>query len=118
MEQHPLLRLVIKVLGSVFTIQTASVWINGFGPAVTKTHFDSDHNLIFVLHGSCTFYTAARSSFAPDGGREHESTNTPDNSPFFKANHMTAGQCALQPAYMWHYVESSQHCVKIALFFN
>eukprot|EP00966_Prymnesium_polylepis_P054789 1266275-Prymnesium_polylepis.1 len=54
-EANPLLK----------TLMTASVWINGKGSAVTQTHFDSDHNLVIILHGSCVFYTAPRGAFAP-----------------------------------------------------
>ena len=104
----------------MLAIQTASVWINGLGAAVTETHFDSDHNLVIILHGSCTFHTAPRGAFAPGGPgcRENESTNTPYNSPFFTARRMSAGMMALQPSEMWHYVESSPHCIKLAIFFH
>ena len=117
MEQHTVLRLAVCVLQTLFTVHTASVWINGKGEAATETHFDSDHNLVLVLHGSCIFHTAPRSSFGPDIS-DNMSTNTPRNSPFFTPHLITAGQAAIQPGYMWHYVQSSAHCVKIALFFS
>jgi hypothetical protein len=120
MAQHKIIRIAVWILQTMFTVQTASVWINGKGSAVTETHFDSDHNLVIILHGSCVFYTAPRGAFAPGGPgcRENESTNTPTNSPFFMKRPMTAGMMALQPADMWHYVESSPHCVKLAIFFR
>ena len=117
MDRHAVLRFAVLILQTLFTIQTASVWINGKGHAVTETHFDSDNNLVLVLHGSCIFHTAPRSSFVPDV-RDSMSTNTPHNSEFFTSHRMTAGQAAIQPGYMWHYVQSSAHCVKIALFFS
>ena len=120
MAQHKIIRIAVWILQTMFTVQTASVWINGKGSAVTETHFDSDHNLVIILHGSCVFYTAPRGAFAPGGPgcRENESTNTPRNSPFFTKRPMSAGIMALQPADMWHYVESSPHCVKLAIFFT
>eukprot|EP00966_Prymnesium_polylepis_P221468 5123037-Prymnesium_polylepis.2 len=120
MADHRILRIAVWILQAMFTVQTVSVWINGQGPAVTETHFDSDHNLVIILHGSCVFYTAPRSAFAPGGPgcRENESTNTPHNSPFFTKRPMSAGMMALQPADVWHYVESSPHCVKLAIFFR
>ena len=120
MGRYPLVRLLVRLLRSVFAIQTVSVWINGQGAAVTETHFDTDHNLILVLHGSCIFHTAPRGALAPGGPgcRENESTNTPYNSRCFTAHRMTAGMVALQPAHLWHYVESSPRCVKLAIFFK
>lgn len=117
MDRHAVLRFAVCILQTLVTVHTASVWINGKGGAVTETHSDSDHNLVLVLHGSCVFHTAPRSSFGPDI-RDNMSTNTPRNSEFFTPHRMTSGQVAIQPGYMWHYVESSPHCVKIALFFS
>ena len=120
MAQHRILRIAVWILQTMFTIQTVSVWINGKCSAVTETHYDSDHNLVIILHGLCVFHTAPRGAFAPGGPgcRENESTNTPSNSPFFTKRPMSAGMMALQPAGMWHYVESSPHCVKLAIFFT
>jgi hypothetical protein len=120
MARHWILRITVFVLQTFFTIQTVSLWVNGHGPATTETHFDSDHNLVIVLHGACTFHTAPRSAFAPGGPgcRENESTNSPRNSDLFTARPMIAGMMAIQPGHMWHYVESSPHSVKLAIFFR
>ena len=111
------LRLVLFVLRSLFTVDTASMWINGAGEAVTPCHYDSDHNLVFVMHGSCTFFTAPSDAFTSNI-RENESTNSPRNSRFFTPHTVNAGQAAIQPAGMWHHVESSAHCVKVGIFFS
>eukprot|EP00966_Prymnesium_polylepis_P139259 3217542-Prymnesium_polylepis.1 len=120
MAQHKIIRIAVRILQTMFTVQTASVWINGMGSAVTETHYDSDNNLVIILHGTCTFHTAPRTAFSPGGAgcRPNESNNTPINSDFFTAHSMNAGMMALQSADMWHYVESSGHCVKVAIFFK
>jgi hypothetical protein len=120
MAQHKIIRIAVWVLQMFFTIETVSVWINGRGLATTETHYDSDHNLVIVLHGLCVFYTAPRRAFSPggEGCRPNESNNSPLNSDFFTAHSMSTGTMALQPADMWHYVESSGHCVKVAIFFK
>ena len=120
MSQHRWLRMVVGILQTSFTIQTVSVWINGKVPAVTESHFDGDHNLVIILHGSCVFWTAPRNAFEPGdtGCRENESSNTPYNGSYFTKRCMSAGMMALQPSGMWHYVESSEHCVKLAIFFS
>lgn len=119
MTQHRTLDIAVRILQAMFTVQTVSVWINGKGEAVTQTHFDSDHNLVIILHGTCVFYTAPREAFQPGGSgcRMNESSNTPYSTNFFTKRPMCAGMMAMQPANMWHYVESSEHCVKLAIFF-
>jgi hypothetical protein len=111
-------KVVFTLLHLLFHIKSVSIWINGQGSAHTRTHFDSEHNLVFVLHGSTDFWTACRDAFEPDAGDFNYSAHNHVNSQSFEKSSIVASQVALQPSEIWHEVFSSARCIKLAVFFD
>ena len=104
-RNHISAKIVFWLLTRAFNVKTASVWINGNGDAITRTHFDDDHSFIFMLHGHSVVSTAPNSKLSGEI-RPNESTRTPHNSDVFDTHTMSCGQVAIIPRYTWHYIES------------
>lgn len=128
MKKHDAARQLVMVLQRCFVVDRVTVFINGASENVTATHFDTEHNVIMVLWGSCVFYTAPHHEIEPDeagsgwrlGMRENESSKAPngEGAECFAKHSMNAGGVAVQPGGMWHHVWSSPWCVKVAIFFR
>ena len=117
MSQSMLMRILIYTLSHFCSVRSVSTWVNGHTVAITKTHFDSQHNLILVLSGSCSFSTKPYDALHVELN-ERSSTRTPLNSHGWSQHVAGAGEALLQPAKLWHFVRSTSHCVKVAIFFD